>query len=809
VYTPESWNWDPIDMTMRYTVRGYYSNFTLTDAPGQAMFDTSTNEFVRFMFDIPIDPALPGDFGATLDVVTTVFYFEPWSPGWPAGLMDTVVGTLDVSGMTWTPDYTVPSGNYRTCFGAGDWGQNYIVNTTDMTVDNDPPFADAGLDQYVVVNTSFTVDGSASTDNVGIIEYYWQFTDEDGDLIEFYTDSFSYTLTVVGDYSVHLVVWDGGLNVGSDDVVIHVVEDMPPVANAGPDMAVAEDAAAFFDGSGSTDDVGIDNYTWTIVDLSVEKYEVAPNYTFADVGTYTVELNVTDTIGQWDTDTMIVTVTDATPPVADAGSDTTVDLGSSVTFDGSASSDNVGVISWTWTFFDGSDQTLTGDVVAYVFTTLGDHTVTLEVADAAGLTATDTVVITIVDGTPPTAAAGSDQTVGLGAAATLDGSGSSDNVAVVSWTWTFTDGSPQTLTGESVSYTFTTLGAHTVTLEVADEAGFTDTDTVVFTVVDDTPPTAVAGPDQTVPMGTLVDFDGSGSSDNVGIVSYTWTFNDGGAVTRTGVSPSYTFDNAGVFIVTLTVEDAAGLTDTDTMTVTVEDTESPVASAGADQYVLTGDAVDFNGSGSTDNVGVTNYTWTFTAGVAVTRYGVAPQYVFSAEGDITVTLTVRDAAGNSDTDTVVMHVTLANEGPTANAGADQTVDAGDTVTFDGSGSTDDAGSQNLNYTWHIEGTSIYLYGLYPEHVFDEPGTYVVNLTVTDGGDLTDTDSVTIIVQEKAKSFVESYWWLLVVVAVVVVGAVIVLMMKRGAGGSLKSSEDKDEEAEESVEDEAPPEDEEL
>jgi PKD repeat protein len=308
-----------------------------------------------------------------------------------------------------------------------------------------------------------------------------------------------------------------------------------------------------------------------------------------------------------------------------------------------------------------------------------------------------------------------------------------------------------------VPYTFTTLGAHTVTLEVADAVGLTATDTVVIIVVDGTPPTAAAGSDQTVSMGTLVDFDGSGSSDNVGVVSYTWTFNDGGAVTRTGVSPSYTFDNVGVFVVTLTVEDAAGLTDTDTMTVTVEDTESPVADAGEDQYVLTGDSVDFDGSGSSDNVGVTNYTWTFTDDAAVTLYGVAPSYVFSTDGDITVTLTVRDAAGNTDTDTVVMHVTLANEGPTADAGDDQTVSAGDTVTFDGSGSSDDGGYQNLNYTWHIVGTTIDLYGLYPEHVFDEPGTYVVNLTVTDEGDLTDYDTVTIIVEEKAKSFVESYW----------------------------------------------------
>lgn len=39
----------------------------------------------------------------------------------------------------------------------------------------------------------------------------------------------------------------------------------PPLANAGPDQTVDEDTPVTFDGSGSTDDVGIVNYTWTFV----------------------------------------------------------------------------------------------------------------------------------------------------------------------------------------------------------------------------------------------------------------------------------------------------------------------------------------------------------------------------------------------------------------------------------------------------------------------------------------------------------------------------------------------------------------
>lgn len=88
----------------------------------------------------------------------------------------------------------------------------------------------------------------------------------------------------------------------------------PPVANAGPDQTVTSGEHVTFDGSGSTDDVGITNYTWSFVyggNRWVLHGMVNNSFMFVQNGTYEVTLNVTDAEGNYSTDTMIVTVNEA------------------------------------------------------------------------------------------------------------------------------------------------------------------------------------------------------------------------------------------------------------------------------------------------------------------------------------------------------------------------------------------------------------------------------------------------------------------------------------------------------------------
>lgn len=84
----------------------------------------------------------------------------------------------------------------------------------------------------------------------------------------------------------------------------------PPVADAGPDQNVAWGTTVHFDGSGSTSEVPIKNYTWTFIygDWPRRLYGVNVNFTFALAGSHNITLNVTDEEGNWDTDVIVVTV---------------------------------------------------------------------------------------------------------------------------------------------------------------------------------------------------------------------------------------------------------------------------------------------------------------------------------------------------------------------------------------------------------------------------------------------------------------------------------------------------------------------
>ncbi len=217
---------------------------------------------------------------------------------------------------------------------------------------------------------------------------------------------------------------------------------------------------------------------------------------------------------------------------------------------------------------------------------------------------------------------------------------------------------------------FQSAGTYTVTLTVRDVGGNTDTDTMAVNVISVI--SVVIGP-VLDPEGNPIP--GANVTIIIGDNTYYGTTNETGYA----VIDIPETDLGGLADV-IVVADGFDTVDYTTILgtdgtpsaqpppmndATPPDSMPPVANAGADQAVSSGALVTFDGSASTDDVGVANYTWTFTYnGTAVALYGASPTFRFWTTGTYIVTLTVRDAAGNTDSDTmsVKVNATPADDG---------------------------------------------------------------------------------------------------------------------------------------------------
>ncbi len=285
------------------------------------------------------------------------------------------------------------------------------------------------------------------------------------------------------------------------------------------------------------------------------------------------------------------------------------------------------------------------------------------------------------------------------------------------------------------------------------------------------PPVADAGPDRTVGEGDAVTLDGSNSSDTDGsIVAYDWVQTVGTTVSLSDPSSATPWFNAPfvsaggeALTFELTVEDDGGLTATDTVIVNVSNVnQAPTADSGPDQTVGEAESVTLDGSNSTDPDGtIVGYSWTQTGGVAVSLSDpLSAQPVFTAPdvgpggASLTFQLTVTDDGGLQASDSCIVNVSWVNLAPTADAGIDLTVGEGVLVVLDGSGSSDpDDGI--ASYLWNqTAGTSVTLSdptSQAPQFTAPYVGVageaLTFQLTVTDSGGLSDTDTVIINVSD--------------------------------------------------------------
>ena len=245
---------------------------------------------------------------------------------------------------------------------------------------------------------------------------------------------------------------------------------------------------------------------------------------------------------------------------------------------------------------------------------------------------------------PPVAEAGADvvaapgDEVNFSAAASFDSDGT-----VAAYRWDFSDLTEPT-DGAEVTRSFVDPGVYSAQLTVTDNSGASNgvaVDTLRIAI--NHQPVADAGP-RIVTDATTVTFDGTRSLDADGDpLTYAWDFGDG--KTGTGAIVTHTYATGGTYPVVLSVDDGSGLKNASARTaIEVAINRAPIAIAGENSQVCTGDIVVLDGSRSSDaEGGGLRYAWDFGDGSGSEI--VNPTKSYTKGGTYPVTLTVRDDAG--------------------------------------------------------------------------------------------------------------------------------------------------------------------
>ena len=448
---------------------------------------------------------------------------------------------------------------------------------------------------------------------------------------------------------------------------------------------------------------------------------------------------MTDNSGSVEKDTVEINVNAASnlAPTANAGTDQTITLPTNnVSLSGSGADSDGSISKYLWTKISGpstfkiSDSSSATTGVSGLVE--GAYQFELQVTDNSGSVGKDTVEIQVnaASNIAPTANAGADQTITLPTNnVSLSGSGTDSDGSISKYLWSKISG-PSTFQIADSSFATTNVselveGVYQFELKVTDNNGSVGKDTVQIKVnaASNLAPTANAGADQTITLpANSVNLSGTGTDSDGSISKYFWSKISGPSTFQIADSSSTTTNVSelveGVYQFELKVTDNNGSVGKDTVQIQVNAASNlaPIANAGADQTItLPANNVNLSGSGADSDGTIASYKWTKILG--------ASEVVISDSTSATATvneliqgiyifqLTVKDNDGGIGKDTVQVKVNAAsnvdsvqvkenpNLGPTADAGADQTITLPtNNVNLSGSGADSDGSISKYSWT---------------------------------------------------------------------------------------------------------------
>ena len=361
---------------------------------------------------------------------------------------------------------------------------------------------------------------------------------------------------------------------------------------------------------------------------------------------------------------------------------------------------------------------------------------------------TDIDVVVWNDCTAPNSAtAGGPYSVNEGSSVAVSGSGAGD--PTLSYAWDLTGNSVyNNATGASTTFSAAGLdgpSSATVGIQVSSSScGGTDTATATVTV-NNVAPTASASIPAGGSEGGALSFTSSATDPGPDTFTYAWTFGDGSS--SSAQNPSHTYDDDGIYAVSLVVTDDNGAASAPVASnVSIVNVNPSIGSISGVTNATEGDTESYSAatsdiSGADTTAGFT-YAWTLSEASQTnqTDTAAAPSFTFPDDGTYTLSLTIADKDGGMDTDSIT--IVVGNANPTASMAGPTTGDEGESLNYVGSAT--DPGGDTFTYAWSFgDGTNAT--GTNVSHTFLDEGTYLVTLTTEDddGGIDTATQSVAI------------------------------------------------------------------
>lgn len=500
---------------------------------------------------------------------------------------------------------------------------------------------------------------------------------------------------------------------------------------------------------------------------------------FNKAGTFDVRLTVTDNKGLSDSTPDIVKVTVAAANNApngninSPGGSRSIDVGSSIFFDGSGSDVDGDSVVYMWNFGNSGITNSTKKTPgALVFNKAGVYPVTLTVTDSKGLADPTPASINITVNSAADSApngtilspGGSTVDVFKGKALTFNATATDpDGDTNLNYSWNFGD-YRSGLVGKNVTVTFDTVATVTVKLNVRDSTGKLDPtpDTITVKVLNQSinsePNGTITSPtnNRSINVGESINFSSTASDPEGGPLVYLWDFGTSGISRSTSKNPgNKVFSKAGTFDVSLTVTDDKGLSDSTPDIVRITVADSNTAPNGqidtpTNRNINVGESLFFSGTGIDADGDAVVYLWDFgVSGIAKSTKEDPGAIIFNQAGSFQVSLTVTDAKGLADPTpaTITVNVSAVNAGnpngfivsPIVNS---VTVPDGGSLTLKANG-TDPDGDSQLTYIWDFGAYGPKKIGQTVSVTFDEPGSLTVKLLVRDSTNLYDPTPATL------------------------------------------------------------------